>query len=63
MGYKTRPVLPPRLESWVIMGGARIQGHPKLHSKFEVSLGYSRPYLNADTREKKKKTEGKREKG
>jgi hypothetical protein len=36
-----------KLKNWKVQaGGTEVQGHPQLHSKFKVSLGYVRPDLN-----------------
>lgn len=43
------------LEFWrLIAGASAIEGQPQLHSNFEGSLGYIRPYLKKTKATKKK---------
>lgn len=34
-------------------GGSEVQGHPRLHREFKVSLEYTRPCFKINKREKK----------
>jgi hypothetical protein len=43
--------------SWKVeSGGPEIQGYPPLHSKFEASLGYMKPYFKKYNKVKHKRS-------
>lgn len=40
------------LSTWKVEEGRfGIQGHPQLHTKFSVNVGYKRPFLNKERQE------------